>query len=55
MLPFGLCNASTTFQRVVIGIFSNLVSDYLEIYMDDFTPYGDRFEEALTNLEKVLK
>ena len=23
--------------------------------MDDFTPYGDSFEEALTNLEKVLK
>jgi hypothetical protein len=27
----------------------------LEIYIDDFTPYGDNFEEALTNLEKVLK
>ena len=23
--------------------------------MDDFTPYGDSFEEELTNLEKVLK
>jgi hypothetical protein len=23
--------------------------------MDDFTPYGNEFEEALTNLEKVLK
>lgn len=23
--------------------------------MDDFTPYGDNFEEALTNLGKVLK
>ena len=23
--------------------------------MDDFTPYGDNFDEALENLEKVLK
>lgn len=23
--------------------------------MDDFTPYGNSFEEALDNLEKVLK
>ena len=55
VLPFGLSNAPTTFQRVVIGIFSNLVNDCLEIYMDDFTPYGDNFVEELTNIEKVLK
>ena len=55
MLPFGLCNTPTTFQRAIIGIFFDLVNDCLEIYMDDFTPYGDSFEEALTNLEKVLK
>ena len=27
----------------------------LKIYMDDFTPYGDYFEEGLENLDKVLK
>ena len=26
----------------------------MEIFMDDFTPYGKDFEEALKNLEKVL-
>lgn len=55
VLPFGLCNALATFQRAVIRIFFDLVNDCLEIYMDDFTSYGDSFEEALTNLEKVLK
>ena len=54
VLPFGLCNAPTTFQRDVIGIFSELVNDSMEIFMDDFTPYGSDFEEALKNLEKVL-
>ena len=54
MLPFGLCNAPATFQRAVIGIFSELVNDSMEIFMDDFTPYGRDFEEALENLKKVL-
>jgi hypothetical protein len=55
VLPFGLCNAPATFQRAVLGIFSNMVNDCMEIFMDDFTPYGTNFEEALSNLEKVLK
>jgi hypothetical protein len=55
VLPFGLCNAPTTFQWVVLGIFSDMVNDSLEIYMDDFMPHGDTFDMALDNLEKVLK
>jgi hypothetical protein len=55
VLPFGLCNAPTTFQRVLIGIFSDMVNDCMEISMDEFTPYGIDFDEALANLEKVLK
>jgi len=34
--------------------FSELVHDVVEIYMDDFTPFGCDFQEALTNLGKVL-
>jgi hypothetical protein len=55
VLPFGLCNAPTTFQRAVIGIFSDMVNDCMETFMDEFTPYGIDFDEALANLEKVLK
>eukprot|EP00253_Pinus_taeda_P005047 PITA_05047 len=55
VLPFGLCNALTTFQRAVIGIFSDMLNDSLEIFMDDFTPYGVTFEDTLQNHEKVLK
>jgi hypothetical protein len=54
-LPFGLCNALATFQGAVIGIFSDMINDSMEIFMDDFTPYGVSFEEALKNLEKLLK
>jgi hypothetical protein len=39
----------------VIGIFFDMVNECMEIFMDEFTPYGTDFEEALSNLEKVLK
>lgn len=54
VLPFGLCNAPTTFQSTVLGIFFDLTNDCVEICMDDFTIYGNTFQEALENLEKVL-
>lgn len=54
VFPFGLCNAPATFQRAVLGIFFDLIHGCVEVYMDDFTVYGDTFSEALKNLEKVL-
>jgi len=53
VLPFGLCNIPATFQRVVIGIFSDLIHDCVEIYMNDFTTYGNKFDEALKILGKT--
>ena len=38
----------------MLGILVDLVHDCVEIYMDDFTVYGNDFKEALDNLEKVL-
>ncbi|KAL4361384.1 hypothetical protein GQ457_04G020110 [Hibiscus cannabinus] len=54
-MPFGLCNAPTTFQRCMTAIFSDLNEDCLEIFMDDFSTFGDNFDNCLSNLEKVLK
>jgi hypothetical protein len=55
VLPFRLCNAPATFQRAIMIIFSDLISEGLEVYMDDFTLYGNDFDQALNNLEKVLE
>ena len=54
VLPFGLCNAPAMFQRAILDIFSDLIHDCVEVYMDYYTVYGDSFNEALENLEKVL-
>jgi len=34
-MSFGLCYALATFQSCMISIFSDLVEQYLEIFMDD--------------------
>ena len=54
VFPFGLCNTPVTFQQEVLEIFVDLIHDWVEVYMDDFTTYGNTFQEALDNLEKVL-
>ena len=53
-MPFGLCNAPTTFQRCMLSIFSDLVEHIMKVYMDDVIVYGGSFEECLINLETVL-
>ena len=35
-MPFGLCNAPSTFQRCLMAIFSNMVENFIAIFMDDF-------------------
>ncbi|WVZ84361.1 hypothetical protein U9M48_031401, partial [Paspalum notatum var. saurae] len=54
-MPFGLCNASASFQRCMIAIFSNFIEDIMEVFMDDFSVHGTSFDHYLRNLEKVLK
>ena len=39
-MPFGLCNAHTTFQRCMFSIFSDMVERIMEVYMDDITIHG---------------
>ena len=53
-MPFGLCNAPATFQRCMMAIFSDLVEEIMDVFMDDFSVYGSSFEGCLENLEQVL-
>ncbi|KAI3523607.1 hypothetical protein L1887_01861 [Cichorium endivia] len=54
-MPFGLCNAPATFQRCMMSIFSEYVEEIIEVFMDDFTVYGNSFKECLGNLTKILQ
>ncbi|GJW28131.1 reverse transcriptase domain-containing protein [Tanacetum coccineum] len=39
-MSFGLCNAPTTFQRCMTVIFHDMVEDFMEVFMDDFSVFG---------------
>ena len=54
-MPFGLCNAPATFQRCMMAIFDDLIEDIMEVFMDDFSVFGDSFDACLHNLERVLQ
>ena len=54
-MPFGLCNAPGTFQRCMMAIFSDLIENIMEVFMDDFSVYGSSFDACLANLSRVLK
>ncbi|CAJ2653731.1 unnamed protein product [Trifolium pratense] len=54
-MPFGLCNAPATFQRCMLAIFSDMMEDTMEVFMDDFSVFGKSFDFCLSNLNDVLK
>ncbi|GJV79956.1 reverse transcriptase domain-containing protein [Tanacetum coccineum] len=54
-MPFGLCNAPGTFQRCMLAIFHDMVEKTMEVFMDDFSVFGNSFENCLSRLEKMLQ
>ena len=54
-MPFGLCNAPTTFQRCMMAIFHDMVVQIIEVFMDDFSAFGSSFDTCLHNLNLVLQ
>ncbi|GJY64379.1 reverse transcriptase domain-containing protein [Tanacetum coccineum] len=54
-MPFGLCNAPSTFQRCMMAIFHDMIEETMEVFMDDFSVFGDSFSSCLSHLDKMLK
>jgi len=54
-MSFGLCNAPATFQRCMLAIFSDLLEQNIEVFMDDFSVFGKSFDNCLHYLDVVLK
>ena len=54
-MPFGLCNAPATFQRVMNEVFADLIGKGLYVYIDDITIYSETFEEHMVLLKEVLR
>nr|GEZ17508.1 reverse transcriptase domain-containing protein [Tanacetum cinerariifolium] len=54
-MPFSLCNAPGMFQRCMLAIFHDMVEKTMEVFMDDFSVFGNSFENCLSRLDKMLQ
>ncbi|GJV58600.1 reverse transcriptase domain-containing protein [Tanacetum coccineum] len=54
-MPFGLCNAPGTFQRCMMAIFHDMIEKTMEVFMDDFSVFGNSFGNCLSRVDKMLQ
>ncbi|MCG7876282.1 MAG: RNase H-like domain-containing protein [Candidatus Thiodiazotropha endolucinida] len=54
-LAFGLCNAPSTFTRLMQMVFSGLLWKVVILYLDDIICHSKTFDEQFTNLEMVFE
>jgi len=54
VLPFGLCNAPSSFQRLVDLALAGLTWEICLAYLDDLIIFASSFEEHLQRLQLVL-
>ena len=55
VMPFGLCNAPATFERLMETVLAGLQWDICLIYLDDIIVYGRDFDEVIKNLSAVFE
>ena len=54
VMPFGLCNAPATFERLMDRVLCGMRWSRCLVYLDDVISFGTSILEALTRLEKML-
>ena len=53
-MPFGLCNAPATIQRLMSIVCKDQLSDQCLVYLDDIILHSATFEDHLKALEGLL-
>lgn len=54
VMPFGLCNAPATFERLMEKVLEGLLSRICLVYLDDIIIFASSFNEMLENFKKVF-
>ena len=54
-MPFRLCNALTTLHQCMMAIFFDFLGESLEVFMDDFSIFGNDFDSCLAHLTNILE
>ncbi|CAI5640726.1 unnamed protein product [Oreochromis niloticus] len=54
VMPFGLCNAPATFERLMERVLKDIPRARCVVYLDDLLTHAKDFEQAVANLREVL-
>ena len=54
VMPFGLCNAPATFERLMDRVLCGMWWSHCLVYLDDVISFGKTVPEAIWRLEEVL-
>jgi len=54
VMPFGLCNAPATFERLMEKVLRPVLNKICMVYLDDVIIFGKTFEEMVENLREVF-
>jgi len=54
VMPFGLCNAPATFQRLMDTVLRDILWQFVVVYIDDINIGSKTFDEHLLHLEQVF-
>ena len=55
VMPFGLCNAPATFERLMDQVLQGLRWSRCLVYLNDIISFGTTFEDALDNLTLIFE
>ena len=55
VMPFGLCNAPATFERLMDRVLAGLPPETAMVYIADILVSGQTFQEQLDNLKQVFQ
>lgn len=54
VMPFGLCNAPATFQRLMDKVYKDIAWKFVVVYLDDTIIYSRTFNDHLKHLREVF-
>ena len=55
VMPFGLNNASATYQRAMVTLFHDVMHKEIEVYVDDMSAKSRIARDHLVDLRKLFK